>query len=188
MIRAFIAVDITERAKQQAEELLKAFMTSGRKVKWVNISRAHITVKFLGNIEEHLVPTIESALVEAASFYKPFTLLLRGCGAFPSLKRIRVIWVGVDGDVPILSDFKRKVDTCLEPLGFTKEAREFRPHVTLGRVVNTPSSNPDLAKLITSHLDFRTEPFEVKYVVLYRSILKPSGSEYHPLVKVAFGN
>lgn len=187
MIRAFVAVDIPEEIKEKAALLLQALAFGRhRRVKWVSTSGLHITLKFLGDIREPLVPDLEAAMREVADHHGSFSLFLKGCGAFPSLHRPRVIWAGVDGDVGVLGEIKRDLDSRLEPLGFAVEDREFKPHVTLGRV-RKPAADPDLAKAVASQLAFKTDFFCVKEMVLYQSILKSEGAEYRPLAKVKLG-
>ncbi|SFN01872.1 RNA 2',3'-cyclic phosphodiesterase [Thermodesulforhabdus norvegica] len=187
VIRAFVAIDLPDRVKEHLSELMKSLVRDVPDgVKWVNAYGVHITLKFLGDVRETQIPDLEKVIREVAGKYGSFSLFLKGCGAFPSIKKARVIWVGVDGDVGLLGDFKKELDNYLEPLGFPEEDREFRPHVTLGRV-RRPSGNPSLAKSIASRMAFKTDFFTVEDVVLYQSILKPDGAEYRPIARIRLG-
>ena len=129
--RAFIAVEVPFSA--ELEKFSLAVKSSDASVKMVNLVNVHITLKFLGDILEDRVPEIEDAMRDAVTGTKPFTMCMKGSGAFPNLGRISVVWAGMEGAEPLL-EIARKLDSNLAKLGFEPEKRKFSPHVTVARV------------------------------------------------------
>ena len=106
----------------------------GFPVKWVRPDGVHLTLKFLGDVDDAREPELRAALTEAAGRGEPrgVTIHVEGFGVFPDVKRPRVVWAGVTPD-PALELLQHRVEQVFAPLGFPTEARPFRPHVTLGR-------------------------------------------------------
>ena len=186
MIRTFIAIKIPESYRQPIGELLNEFKATGAAVRWVKPESIHITLKFLGNIKEELVDEIAMKISESVGNRSSFELQAKGCGAFPSIKSPRVVWLGIHGQVDFLGELQSDLEKRLVPLGFAPENRPFKAHLTLGRL----KGNRGKAKLISmlrEKRDFMLDPFQVKEVVLYRSDLKPTGAEYTALKVLPLG-
>ena len=148
MLRTFIAVEIDPSHKQKLIHLISTLKRSDADVKWVNETQMHLTLKFLGNIEESKVQEISDALKSIANNTKEFTISLSNLGAFPNAKRPRVIWVGIDKGKNQLKLLASQIETNLEKLGFPKEPRDFKSHLTLGRV-KSQKNLQNLTKLLT---------------------------------------
>jgi len=185
MIRTFVALDLPMTVRQSLGGLIEAFRKSGAAVAWVKGERIHLTLKFLGNVAPERIDGIKDALGKAAASVSPFRLQPGGCGAFPSLKQMRVVWVGMKGDLEGLSTLRSRVEAALASLGFEPEGRRFRPHLTLGRVKG-PRGNRELTEILLANLAFETEAFDVSDLVLYKSDLKPDGAHYTPLYRAGF--
>ena len=133
--RLFIAVELTPAARLYAEKVLRMFkekLPSG--VRWVRPEGIHLTLKFLGNVSNDAVPIIESSMCRAAEGIYPFTVRVQGAGCFPSSRRPRVLWLGLQGELETLLTAQSRLEDSLEALGVDRETRRFRPHLTLGRV------------------------------------------------------
>jgi 2'-5' RNA ligase len=129
-IRSFIAIELPEEAKEGLARLKKGLERDEHKfVKWVDPGGIHLTLKFLGNIPSKRVTGIAGAIEEAAQGISPFHLEISGLGAFPSLKQVRVFWVGIGGELDKLSRLQQNIDSALAALGFAKEERSFVPHL-----------------------------------------------------------
>lgn len=185
MIRAFIAIDLPGSLRNDLERLQDGLRAIGAPVSWVRPASIHLTLKFLGNIEHAKVPLIGEELAEIAARQTPFRLQPKACGAFPTLKQMRVLWVGLNGDVDILRSLQERIDSSLGALGFQPEKRPFRGHLTLGRV-KTRKPVPALQKALLDQQDFRSEAFDVTGLVLYKSDLSPKGAHYTVLDRAAF--
>jgi 2'-5' RNA ligase len=178
--RGFIAVDIPSSPLlvALADELRRA----GPSLKVVSTDHLHLTLKFLGETEEGLVPEIVTAMREACAGARSFEITVRGTGGFPSLSRMSVVWVGVDGAEP-LARIASALETSLEPLGFPPERREWKAHVTLARVKG--HRDLDRARQVLETLrDERFASHRVDGVHLKKSVLTPEGAHYSVVATV----
>ena len=171
-IRAFIALDLSEEARAvlaQVSDTLSQKTAEGA-VKWVDASRMHLTLRFLGNTPTEKLDSLAASLDGVARQHRPFTLTLDALGCFPNERKPRGIWVGLGGDLEPLQALYGTLQGALEPLGWEAEDRDFHPHLTLGRVKDR-RAKIDLpwgqgvapAKTVVSE------------VVLYESQLRPQG-------------
>jgi 2'-5' RNA ligase len=149
-------------------------------VSWVAPANLHLTLKFLGDVEEARMETISTALAAAAARAAAFEMVVRGLGAFPSATRPRVIWAGVAADPASLPSIARAVEEMLGAAGFPAEARPFAGHVTLGRV-RVPRRDPALGQMLTGAEGEVFGAFRVERVSLMRSDRSPRGSRYTEL-------
>lgn len=187
-IRSFIAVELSEEVKAELARLqdsLKAGRASG--AKWVDPYGVHLTLKFLGNIVEETVGKVIEAMEEAAEGVSPFSLEVKGLGAFPNLNRVQIVWVGVGGEVDKLVNLQKRIDVNLSPLGFAPESRSFTPHLTLARMRNEASlaERQKLGQLMAKTSFETSYKFEVNSINLMRSQLTPRGAIYSQIGSVA---
>jgi len=183
--RSFIAIDLSDQARRRIDTLVQELRKSDAQVGWVRTEGIHLTLKFLGNVAPESIEGIKSALARTSSHTAPIRIEPAGCGAFPTIKSPRVIWVGLRGQIGPLAELVRRVETALAPLGFEPEGRPFKPHLTLGRVKGRRGLQA-LKDILLAHLDFTAEPFDAAEVVLYKSELRPDGARYTPLIKAPF--
>jgi len=183
-IRAFIAIELPPEIKSALGQLQAELKKlSPPPVKWVDPEAIHLTLKFLGNIARDKVDKITQVIEEAAQGISPFQLEVKGLGTFPNLRRVRVIWVGVEGELAPLSQLQRGIESKLAPLGFPPEGRPFTPHLTLGRVREqaSPAEQQRLGQLIAGTRFEGGHRFEAGWVSLMQSQLTPEGAIYHRL-------
>jgi 2'-5' RNA ligase len=147
-------------------------------VAWTAPDNLHVTVKFLGGVDEARLPEVRAALARAATV-AAFEATVRGLGAFPSAARARVLWAGAPGS-PAFVRLAEDVDRALAALGFVPEARGFTPHVTLGRV-REPGRNPALAEALAAASTHEFGTLRVDRLSLMRSDLSPRGARYTEL-------
>jgi 2'-5' RNA ligase len=188
MIRAFIAIDIPEDVRAAIEETqarLKQALV-GVKISWTKVANLHLTLQFLGNVEEAVIDPIKSALRLAAAQQQPFELSVRGAGAFPDEKRPHVVWVGCEDTGNRLQALARAVQDAMQPLGFASERREFSGHLTLGRV-KSPRPDAALTRAIDSLKDTSFGTLRAETIHLFESQLHPEGSRYTKLSSHALG-
>jgi 2'-5' RNA ligase len=186
-IRSFIAVELPEAIKTGLQQL-QTELTLPRYsfVKCVAPEGIHLTLKFLGNISAKKVTDITGVMEQASQGVNPFQLQLTEIGAFPNMRRPRVVWVGIKGDVDKLVDWQQRIDNGLVPLGFAKEARPFTPHLTLARLRENCSPGDTLKfgeMLASSHVEVDYK-FTVTSLNLMRSQLFPTGAVYSSLAEV----
>lgn len=152
----------------------------GDRVRWARPENVHLTLKFLGDVQEEVLESVRAALGETCAVYAPFNVELAGLGAFPSARRARIIWAGVGEGSEQLRSLASDLDAALAPLGFERERRPYTPHLTLGRVQGRPA-NLDLPTIVGSF------GFGVGSVELVESVLTPEGAVYETLDTFALG-
>ena len=185
-IRTFIALELPASITKLLDTVQQDLKSLRRRAKWVRAENIHLTLKFLGDVDPDNVGEIRSAMSAAAEGFAPFTLTAAKVGVFPGIRRPRVIWVGLGGQVPLLVDLRDKLADNLAAVGFPKEKRPFKGHLTLGRIRETV--NPDtIRQIIEKYSDLRSEEFSVDSLVLFKSDLKPSGAVYTRLQMTEFG-
>ncbi|MGC8787272.1 MAG: RNA 2',3'-cyclic phosphodiesterase [Anaerolineae bacterium] len=187
-IRTFVAIELDEHLKdalRQVQEELKRAPIS-HIARWVAPDGIHLTLKFLGNVSSERVPEITQAIERGCQSFSPFTISLSQPGFFPNARRLRVIWVGVDGDVDTLSQLQRAVESELNAIGFPPEKRGFQPHLTLARIRDyaRPNEREEMAKHIAAVQIDRNASMLVHEVHLIRSDLRPTGAVYTRLATV----
>jgi 2'-5' RNA ligase len=132
-MRAFVAINLPSAVRIGMWEAAEPLRAGDFPFRWVRPESLHLTVKFLGQVAAGREAEIIAGLVEAGRGTRVFNVSIGGFGAFPSPKRPRVVWVGLEG-VPALEMLQHRVEQEMESLGFALEGRPFRPHITLGRV------------------------------------------------------
>jgi 2'-5' RNA ligase len=185
MPRVFVAIDPSPPVRARLVELRRDLAATGADVRWVRDEGLHCTLKFLGEMEMERLAAVVESLHAALGGARSFALRARGVGVLPAARFPRVVWVGLtDDDRPgALVALAASLENGLEPLGFRREARTLRPHVTLGRVRGRGGAD----KLAQRMKAREAEDFgvtRVEEVVVYRSQPRPGGSIYTPLGRI----
>jgi 2'-5' RNA ligase len=181
--RAFIAIDLPESVKSFLSEAQEALKLYGFRVKWVRPQNIHLTLKFLGNTATADTDKIAEAITLAARNCPVVTMAAKGIGVFPDVRRPRVIWAGLIGQLEILANLQQTLDTHLADLGFPRETRAFKSHLTLGRVKGKMASDR-MRAAIDKLKEFESESFEINQVILFKSELRPTGAVYTKVQRV----
>ena len=182
MKRIFIAL------KVEAGETLKSMISSLRKglsterIKWTEIENIHITLVFLGDTENNMIKAIISMLNEKCSGSGRFELIIKGSGVFRDLNDPRIIWTGIEPSGK-LSDLNNLIVNGLKGLNIKMENRPYNPHLTLGRIKHL-NGKEVLKSLLEQFQNSEIQIVPVDEVILYESILLPSGPVYKPLERV----
>ena len=180
-LRAFLAIDLNDdirealdRFQDQADSILP--------VKWVPPNSMHLTVKFLGDIQEAQVTSIQEVLQKVVREMMPFSLTIKGIGGFPSLERPRILWAGVEGEADHLEVLVTCVESALGLLGFAQESRPYHPHLTLSRI---KGNSREIGKIIDTSDWLKKEwafgDLLVDQLSLFQSQLTPKGAIYSRL-------
>ena len=185
MLRTFVAIDLPVAIQEALDSFEKELQKAQAPIAWIKPERIHLTLKFLGDVAPERIPEIQKSLKKAAGVVSPFRLQPSGCGAFPTVKQMRVIWVGLTGDGGALDKLQQGVEGAMAELGFKREDRPFRPHLTVGRVKGRQHLR-SLQDLLIARQGFEAEAFDVTELVLYKSELRPEGARYTPLFRKTF--
>lgn len=169
MIRVFTALPLPEEVKAELSDV-SAALGRGISARWVRPEGMHLTMKFLGDVDEKNIRGIGERLDELSLRYSPFDMRLNGLGAFPSPRRARVIWAGVETDVQTMKELAASVDMIASGYGVPKEERSFAAHITLARL-RAPS-------MVNLDARVRGITFISDRVNLYKSDLTPQGAKY----------
>jgi 2'-5' RNA ligase len=176
--RAFIALELSDSLKEGILALTKELRRRGLRASWARRPTLHLTLKFLGDVEETELAEVVGAVARASSRVPPFGFETRSLGAFPSARRPRVLWLGVE-PVDELFALQEAVENELAGLGFARERRRFHPHVTLARIRDPRAES---VQEILDELVAPKERVEVLEVRVMRSTLRPGGA-IHELVE-----
>lgn len=174
-MRSFVAILPPPEVQEALARAARSLPVIG--VRWVRPENIHLTLKFLGEIPEESTPQIDAALSEIARARSPFHIQPEGLGAFPSPQRARILWAGVGAGSTDLEELAATVDEALSSLGFEREQRSFRAHLTLGRARGRP------ARLEVAELGSRIPGFTAAALHLMKSAQGESGVYYESLAE-----
>jgi 2'-5' RNA ligase len=134
-VRLFVACEVPDDVRETIGETIETLRKkSGQAVRWIRPDGVHVTLKFLGEVPTKKLPAVKLAIQEAVVGHAPFELEFSNIGTFGGREGLRLMWVGIAGDVLRLEALVRAVNAALAVVGFEPERRPFRPHLTLGRV------------------------------------------------------
>jgi len=184
-IRTFIALELPPSVISLLEKVQEDLKSMRLRAKWVRPENIHLTLKFLGNINPGDIDKIGGAMMDAVEDFAAIDLVAGGVGVFPGIKRPRVIWVGLGGQIQLLFAVQRVLEENLAALGFKKEKRPFKGHLTLGRFKQTVDPNT-IRQIIREYANLYSEEFTARRIILYKSDLKPTGAVYSQLQQAAF--
>ncbi len=186
-VRAFIAIAVSEPVLNSCEEIMARLRNLNVHGRFSKTESIHLTLQFLGNIEEDQIVRIAQVLEQAGSGVAPFDLEVGRLGVFPHLTHPRVVWIGVE-PVDGLMKLQSKIQQGLEPLGFPKENRDFHPHLTLLRLKSRKNLRRLAQYIETEGPGLRAGVIQAEQIHLYQSILKPQGAEYRQLLTFGLGD
>ena len=180
IIRTFIGFELPEKTRSFISSIQEDLKSNGLDARWVQPKNIHLTLKFLGNINKDDTQKVGEAIFKSAADYAPISLTAKGVGAFPGINRPRVLWIGIRGQIDVLIQLQKSLDDQLEQIGFPKENRPFKGHLTLARV----KGQIDRVKLINAikkYGEFEPKSFIADNIILFKSDLKSTGAVYTKL-------
>jgi len=183
-VRLFIAIDTPATVKEEILATLGRLRESGADVRWEDPRKLHLTLKFLGETDEALLPAIGAAAGKVAALTPPLTVRYRGLGCFPARRDPRVIWIGMEEPSGLLDALQERCEQEMESLSFRREERTFHPHITIGRVRSQRNVRGLLRVLESS--TFESPAVRLDALRVVRSDLRPAGSVYTILQSYPF--
>jgi len=184
--RLFISLDLPQAVKEAAGEVQRRLQETqaSRNVRWdiswTKPEGMHLTLKFLGEVEARQAQEVREVLAEAGRPFRPITIQVEELGSFPTMQTPRVIWLGIKEPSGELIRLQKRVDQVLAPLGFPPEARDFHPHLTLGRV-KSPKGREVLVQALQDRKAVCLGEWRLEELDLLRSVLQPGGAVYTKL-------
>ena len=179
-VRLFVACEVPDDVKQSIGGVIETLKSrSGSAVRWIRPEGVHVTLKFLGEVPVKKLPRIKLAIQEAVVGHAPFELEFSNIGTFGGREGLRIMWVGIAGDVLRLEALVRAVNAALAVVGFEPERRPFRPHLTLGRVRDEiPTRQRAQIEVDVGKLDVPLTSWRTSQVSLMRSRITATNVTY----------
>lgn len=188
-MRAFIAIELPKEIKKYLAGLQEQLKTAGADVKWVAPENIHLTLKFLGEIDEKKVNQVKEILAEVGGNKNSFPIRLSSLGAFPKINFPRIIWVGIDQGSAETEEIVRGLEQNFSQIGIPKEGRPFSSHITIGRMrssLNRQKLVQELNNLVNKRKD--NLEFLATKITLFKSTLTPKGPVYETLKEISLKN
>jgi 2'-5' RNA ligase len=187
-VRTFVAIDLSPAVRRQAQTLIHELAARTTAVKWVSAEQLHVTVKFLGDVDDTELYQVCQAVDRAVAELEPFEVICRGIGAFPHFHRPRTLWIGLEDPGHHIAQVQQRVEAEFAALGFPREVRPFHAHVTIGRVDLRHRRLSRLTDGLDQYADRQWGSFPVKQCTVYTSELTPSGPIYTPISRPMLGH
>lgn len=183
-MRAFIGIDFENKLRKEISDLqqrLRGYAVRGR---WKHSDNFHLTLSFLDEISIGQKDQIDRVMKEMCNFVKPLSLALSGIGSFEGGSEIRVLWLGLSGDIRDLQSLYGEIGNSLASIGFPKEKRSFKPHITLGQDIVFKCGLEELRRTVG---EARFAPFEAKSLFLFKSEQVQNKRIYTKISEYVFG-
>jgi len=177
-IRSFLAFELPVEIREQIRVISKELKKMALPVRWVKVDNIHLTILFLGSVDEDTIGDIKEKVNVAVKEFSAFKTKLNAVGAFPHWKRPRVIWIGLNGDIGRLSNLRNELQEELKVLGFIPEKRPFKPHLTLGRFKGLIDRDEDMKWILDRYRAINSDLYQLNELILCKSDLKPDGPVY----------
>ncbi len=185
--RTFIAVDIDPTIRRRLLTAAEQIDCPDMKVRWTAVENIHLTLKFLGDVDDSELNDVCRAAMQVAADIEPFDFSITGLSCQPTAGRqLRMIWAGVDDQSGGLASLNAALEDAMETLGFPREHRKFSPHLTLGRVKSVAHADAVRSAVAESaETDFGIQGCDE--IVIYTSVLSPDGPTYTAAATAGLG-
>ncbi len=179
-LRLFIAIELSGKQKEEVARLqdkTKSYLTG---VRWVRPEQMHLTLKFLGDTISEQVIAIKTAMDDSSACFRSFQVQFGSCGVFPSPHKARVIWLDLKEGKAEVTAMAKKIEQALSIKGFEPEKRDFRPHLTIGRINATITIN-NINQFLKREQYFESTSFIIDSITLFKSRLTSRGAIHTPI-------
>lgn len=185
-MRCFVAVKVAEPVRDLLVRVQDALKRADAQIKWVERENLHLTLRFLGDLDESQVASLKGLLAAEASRWKPIRLHYGGVGTFPERGVPRVVWAGATGDIERLAGLASAVERHAESVGVPRERHPFVAHLTIGRVKGQRNFK-QLQSAIQTQREVPLGSDEISSFELLQSTLSPGGPRYDVLESYPLG-
>lgn len=180
-IRSFLAFELPVDIKRIIMTVSENVRELPLNVRWLNVTNIHLTIVFMGDVQEEQVKPIQDIVKDVCQGYGSFSIGIKGIGLFGSRRNPRVLWIGLDGAIDRMGYFRDDLQKGLTPFGIKEEKRRFKPHLTLGRFRKGARTGTHLDDLLSKYHDLTSPECIIEELVLFKSDLKPGGAVYSKL-------
>jgi 2'-5' RNA ligase len=177
-IRSFLAFELPPAIREKIGEVSIELQKLTLPVRWVKVTNIHLTMIFLGYVDEDKIDDIKEKVNLVVQRFSIFQTRLNDIGVFPNWRKPRVIWIGLGGEIERLSTLREELQTGLKVLGFKPEKRPFAPHLTIGRFKGLLDRDEELKSILDRYHDLSGDLQYLNELVLFKSDLKPDGPVY----------
>jgi len=177
-IRSFLAFELPPEIREKIGEVSIELQKLTLPVRWVKVTNIHLTIIFLGYVDEDKIDDIKEKVNLVVKRFSIFQTRLNGIGVFPNWRKPRVIWIGLGEEIERLSTLREELQTGLKVLGFKPEKRPFAPHLTIGRFKGLLDRDEELKSILDRYHDLSGDLQYLNELVLFKSDLKPDGPVY----------
>lgn len=186
-IRSFLAFELPPEIREQIRGVSRELQKLTLPVRWVKVENIHLTIIFLGSVDETKIDDIKGKANVVVKRFSIFKTRLNGVGVFPDWRRPRVVWIGLNGEIERLSNLRDELQTELKVLGFRPEKRPFKPHLTIGRFKGLVDRDEELKWVLDRYHDLMSDLHYLNELVLFKSDLKPDGPVYTKMASWPLG-
>ncbi|MEE8169174.1 MAG: RNA 2',3'-cyclic phosphodiesterase [Phycisphaerae bacterium] len=185
-VRCFVAIELDDGARASLARLQQRLDGGARDVRWVRVEQLHLTLKFLGDVDERDLSGISDMLAELADHHDPIDVQVRGAGCFPPRGAVRIVWAGLHEPTGRLEKLQADCEALFAGLGFKQEHRRFAPHVTIGRA--RPRDRGDaVRRRVEKQSGFEGGVVPVEEIVLFQSLPGRESVKYVALSRHTLG-
>ena len=184
-LRTFVALPLDNRIVASLQDLHHQLTSLPVDVKWVKPQSIHVTIKFIGNVDEQRIDPVCEAIQRGVAGVRSWPVEVKKVGTFPGMRNPRVVWVGLDDPKGNIKAVQHHIEDELAKIGFEKERRPFTPHLTVGRV-RSSKGKKDLVCFLLDEREREFGEMEIDRVLLFKSDLKPTGAVYTVLKEFMF--
>lgn len=186
-VRTFLAIALPPDIRDLIKDIQEKLKPVLKGIRWVGPEGMHLTLKFFGDVVQGDIVRISDVVTRRVVNSTPMELSIGSPGGFPSLKKPRVLWIGIGGDTQRLAVLQETIENDLEKCGFPREKRSFTPHLTLGRAVSRNGVIPGGEDVFGKTVKSDTGRFDVRELILFESELRPGGAVYKKLAGFPLG-
>ena len=183
-VRVFLGVPLTTELQEAIRSLQSGLMSRISGIRWSRPENLHLTLHFFGETAQENLEKIRVSMLSVKHCHRPFQVDVIGLGAFPSLRRPRVIWLGLNPQNR-LRQLHRDCHRALHEAGFVIDSRPYSPHLTIGRAKHRVNELTALGNELDNQL---IGHLPIDSLILYESRLSPAGAKHIPLLTIGFDN
>lgn len=180
-LRIFVAVELPTECRKILKDIQDELQTIEADVKWVLPENCHITLKFLGNVEELRRKSITDIMDNNTRDLASFPITVEQIGAFPSIEKPQIIWAGIGEGHELLKNLANALESDFAKVGFPQEARPFNAHITIGRLRSHHNARNLISKLTS--IQIPSIKIQIKHLTLYQSVLSSQGPVYSAIYR-----